>query len=234
FQKLCREALACRRLHHPSVLEFLGIDNKTFKPPNVCLLSPFLKNGTVMAYRKVKGSRNIPIISWIVQIAEGLQYIHSESVIHGDLHPGNILVDDEELVKLTDFGLARLTNATTTDTSRDASGSLRYMAPELYGIRLGSEPAEMYKKTKEADIFAFASVCYALFRGYCPLHQYGPTKIIMFLSKTGNPWLTLPRPTDTATGVAIPDVLWQLVQRGWGISSERPTLPENLEKLRVL
>ncbi|KAJ6564641.1 hypothetical protein B0H19DRAFT_1141612 [Mycena capillaripes] len=114
------------------------------------------------------------------------------------------------------------------------------MAPELFGVRFSSEDAKLYKKTTATDVFAFASVCYHLYSGYCPLHNYSSKEIIRDLCKssengrTNNPWLRLPPATDTASGVAIPDCLWKLVQRGWGIPSGRPTMPEVVERLREL
>ncbi|KAJ7722889.1 kinase-like domain-containing protein, partial [Mycena maculata] len=157
---LCREALACRRLHHASVLEFLGIDNKTFPEPYTCLISPFLQNGTIMKYRNENGPRHISITRR-VHIDLGLDYIHSESIIHGDLHTGNILIDDGGHVKLADFGLASFVNATTTESSAAKSaGMMRYMAPELLGISMESDTVKLRKKTIKSDSFAFASVCY--------------------------------------------------------------------------
>ncbi|KAJ7677900.1 kinase-like domain-containing protein [Mycena polygramma] len=231
---LCREALVCRRLHHTNVLDFLGIDDKTFSHPYLCLISPFLTNGTITRYRKQKGHRNVSLVRWTLQIAEGLQYIHSESVIHGDLHPGNILIDDAENVKLADFGLACLVDATTSMSATSPGGAVHYQAPELYGVRLGSEDGKLYKKTTATDVFAFASVCYELYRGYRPLHQYKAHQITLCLSDGNNLWLQLLPPTDTQSGVAIPDRLWAFVRRGWGISSERPTMPEFVEGLREL
>ncbi|KAJ7689663.1 kinase-like domain-containing protein, partial [Mycena rosella] len=153
---LCHETLVWNRLHHPSILPFLGIDDKTFHP-HVCLISPLLKNKTIMAYRAEKGPQNISIPKLILEITEGLQYLHSESIVHGDLHKGNILIDDEGHVKLIDFGLAYLVGETTTMTGvADASGAIAYKAPELYSLCDG----DLQKKSAQTDVFAFASVCY--------------------------------------------------------------------------
>ncbi|KAF8189091.1 kinase-like domain-containing protein [Mycena galopus ATCC 62051] len=177
YKALSREALACRRLRHPSVLEFLGIDNKTFPEPHFCLLSPFLQNGTIMQYRQKLGPANIFIDSRILEIAEGLQYAHSESLVHGDLHPGNILIDDEGHAKLADFGLATFINATTTESHGSKSspktgpGAEAYMAPEQLASRMESETCKLRKKSEKTNIFAFASVCYALYCGQGPFHD---------------------------------------------------------------
>ncbi|KAJ7097561.1 kinase-like domain-containing protein [Mycena epipterygia] len=251
---LCREALAWRRLHHLSVLEFLGIDNKTFQG-RMCLISPFLQNGTVMEYRKKKGRDNFPIIRCVrpvIRVRSDTHrlfrlsksrrvfntYIHSERVLHGDLHTGNILIDDKEHVKLTDFGLACLVDATTTEVASSGGGVEGYIAPELYlKIELDHQ-ATPYKKTRETEVFAFASVCYALYRGYNPLHSYTPTRIVHLLSDAINnggitPWLLLPQCNDYNTsGIKIPDNLWELVRRGWGISSGRPLLSEFIATLQ--
>ncbi|KAJ7834391.1 kinase-like domain-containing protein [Mycena olivaceomarginata] len=245
YKELCRETLACRRLHHPSVLEFLGIDDKTFPEPYKCLISPYLQNGTIMEYRKKKGAANIRLLTRILEIAEGLDYIHGESLVHGDLHPGNILIDDEEHVKITDFGLATFLNATTTEYGGSKSstitpgGTAAYMAPELLGCRMEHETTKLRKKSDKSDIFAFASVCYELYRGHRPLHRYpGPAIRILLEPKleggqlvTKNPWLRLPQPTAEGTSLPMPVLLWALVQKSWGISSARPTAGELIRDL---
>ncbi|KAJ6606857.1 hypothetical protein B0H10DRAFT_578272 [Mycena sp. CBHHK59/15] len=70
FKNLCREALVLRRLHHPSVLEFLGIDNKTFLDEEhdysySCLIFPLMEKGTLRHFRTVKGPRNIPVMKLV-------------------------------------------------------------------------------------------------------------------------------------------------------------------------
>lgn len=75
---------------------------------------------------------------------------------------GNILIDDEEHVKLADFGLACLVDATTTASASSGGGLEGYIAPELYRKMELDHQATPYKKTHETEVFAFASVCYAV------------------------------------------------------------------------
>ncbi|KAJ6492118.1 kinase-like domain-containing protein, partial [Mycena sanguinolenta] len=136
YKKLCREALACRRLCHPHILEFLGLDNKTFGQAHMCLLSPFLKNGTIEKYRDEMGPNNISLAIRMFEITEGLKY---RSLVHGDLHPGNILIDNDGRIKLADFGLAVFVNATTTESMGSRTtpeGLITYMAPELMAFKM--------------------------------------------------------------------------------------------------
>ncbi|KAF7358787.1 Protein kinase domain-containing protein [Mycena sanguinolenta] len=248
YKKLCREALAWRRLGHPRILEFLGIDNKTFDELHICLLSPFLKNGTIMDYREKMGASNISLDIRIAEIADGVNYIHSQLLVHGDLHPGNILIDNDGRVKIADFGLSAFVNATTTESTgsrRTPDGIITYMAPELLGFKMVDDTAKLRKKSEKTDIFALASVCYTLYRGHHPLHKYTDGAIVRKLysqpgqdGTTPNPWLGLSQPadpTDAATrSIAMPDSLWVLVRDAWGISLKRPTAAEFLRRLGAI
>ncbi|KAJ6598181.1 kinase-like domain-containing protein [Mycena vulgaris] len=233
-KNLCREALAWRRLHHASVLEFLGIDDKTLKP-HVCLVSPFLRNGTIMKYRETKGPRNIPIPTHVIEIAKGLKYIHSESIIHGDLHTGNILIDDKGHAKITDFGLASLVGATTTTGSATSgSGAIHFKAPELF-FTVG-DSAKLQKKSVKTDVFAFGAVCYELYKGkYAFGNPKAPTpvEIVKSVHQGSHLWLKLPEFTHEEDAIAMPPALWELVRRCWGISSNRPEVSEFLQTLEM-
>ncbi|KAJ6476176.1 kinase-like domain-containing protein [Mycena sanguinolenta] len=81
--KFCREALVWRDLHHPHILPFLGIDRDSFPEPYFCMVSPWMEHGTVMSYLKTHGASNVDKL--LYEIAQGLQYLHSRNIVHGDL-----------------------------------------------------------------------------------------------------------------------------------------------------
>lgn len=98
------------------------------------------------------------IVAQLHQIALGLVYLHSEGIVHGDLHAGNILIDETGGVRLADFGLSLLSEGTGYNYgSQHGGGAVHFTAPELFdpdafGLK-SSRP------TFRSDIYALACVC---------------------------------------------------------------------------
>jgi serine/threonine protein kinase len=99
----------------------------------------------------------------LLQIAEGLGYLHSMKIVHGDLRGTNILVADDWNVCLADFGLTGViedavstTSGAFTSTANHA-GSLRWFAPELIAPTFFG--CERFVRTPASDVYAFACVC---------------------------------------------------------------------------
>lgn len=67
-----------------------------------------------------------------VQVADALQYAHSHGIVHRDIKPANLLIDQEGVVWITDFGLAKMVSRVDRNTTRDVVGTVRYMAPEQF------------------------------------------------------------------------------------------------------
>ncbi|KAJ7226924.1 kinase-like domain-containing protein [Mycena pura] len=80
--KFCREALVWKDLHHPNILPFLGIDRDSF-PSSLCMVSPWMEHGTVTNYLKTHGYENVDKL--LHETAQGLEYLHSRNIVHGDL-----------------------------------------------------------------------------------------------------------------------------------------------------
>jgi serine/threonine protein kinase len=93
----------------------------------------------------------------LFEIAQGLAYLHSQDIIHGDLRGTNILVDNKGHACLADFGLAVFSNATLANQSSQHGGSVRWMGPELlYPQSCG---LEYFQRTFANDVYSFACVC---------------------------------------------------------------------------
>ncbi|KAJ7247562.1 kinase-like domain-containing protein, partial [Mycena rebaudengoi] len=154
-QKFYREALVWHNLHHPSIVTLIGIDTESF-PSSLCLVSPWMKNGTVVKYLEVLGSALLTVLQ-ILEISEGLAFLHAQNIVHGDLRGSNILVDDTGHACLTDFGLAVLSDTTPAAQTSDRGGCVRWMAPELLEPRTCG--LERYARTTASDIYAFGCAC---------------------------------------------------------------------------
>ncbi|KAI9010213.1 kinase-like domain-containing protein [Hyaloraphidium curvatum] len=162
-------------------------------------------------------------------VADGMAYLHSCGVLHGDLKCVNILIDDD-VPKIADFGLAQLHPETTisadeyedddadSQSSRVTGGTVPFMAPE----RLAGNPLRA-----PGDVYSFAMVCYEVtsggeypFRGMGQFHS-------AFLVRSGR---RPPRPYRIAA-----DPLWALIQRAWAQEpADRPTFVEIAAELAGL
>ncbi|KAJ6554057.1 kinase-like domain-containing protein [Mycena vulgaris] len=151
--QFCREALVWQHLQHPFILPLIGIDRDTF-PPSICMVSPWMEHGTVLKYLNDYGRANVDKL--LSEIAQGMQYLHSKNIVHGDLRGANILITHEWSACLADFGLTSLSDATTATHTSHRAGSIRWMAPELIDPeRFGHR----FVRTPATDIYAFGCVC---------------------------------------------------------------------------
>ncbi|KAJ6518641.1 kinase-like domain-containing protein, partial [Mycena sanguinolenta] len=216
--KFCREALVWKDLCHPHIIPFLGIDRDSF-PSTLCMVSPWMEHGTVMNYLQRQGHANvdklansflssfiysIDIILQLYEIAQGLQYLHSCDIVHGDLRGANILVNEDWSACLADFGLSKFSDATSsTNTSR--GGSVYWMAPELinpdrFGLQFGRTPA--------TDVYAFGCVCLELYTGRPPFADLRETAALFKIMNNERPQ----RPPGPP---AVSDTLWGHVSVCW-------------------
>ncbi|KAJ7145871.1 kinase-like domain-containing protein, partial [Mycena epipterygia] len=203
----CREALVWRELHHPNILPFIGIDRESF-PSSLCMVSPWMEHGTILRYLEVHGRANVDKL--LVEIAQGLQYLHSRNIVHGDLRGTNILINEDWSACLTDFGLSVFSNATSSMRTSTRAGSLYWMAPELIDPdRFGCK----FTRTPASDVYAFGCVCIEVYTGRPPFSELSePAALIRTLNgeRAGRPSGTL----------AMSDMLWQNVTAYW---AEDPT-----------
>ena len=87
-----------------------------------------------------------------------MEYLHVVGIVHGDLHAGNILIDDQGHVQLSDFGLSLIAEATAYQYgSSHGGGAVYWTAPEL--IDCEEFGLENSRPTFQSDVFSFAFTC---------------------------------------------------------------------------
>ncbi|KIM81399.1 hypothetical protein PILCRDRAFT_72011, partial [Piloderma croceum F 1598] len=164
--KFRREALLWKDLKHPHILPFLGIDIETFPTSYACLVAPWMSRGTILTYLQDNEPPTTEVDRLIFETAQGLVYLHSRDVVHGDLHSpdlqSNILLDENLHIRLADFGLAKIANNANFSTSSNNGGVYRYMAPELVAplllVALTEEDKVNSHKSPASDVFAFGMI----------------------------------------------------------------------------
>ncbi|KAJ7442744.1 kinase-like domain-containing protein [Mycena galericulata] len=222
--KFSQEALVWHYLKHKNIVHFLGVDSTTFRSPVRAMVSPWMPLGSVLKYMVENPSSPSYALGVLSDVLDGLSYLHSANVIHGDLCGRNILMDENGRARLTDFGLASFIESDTSMKSTTRSGTTRWMAPELL------RPAEgvHFRRTTASDVWAFGCVCCEIWSGGdVPFGHLGKEMEILFAvfaaDAKGMPYPN--RPIDKA-GNPMPNQLWELAQACWSLEpSERPLVP---------
>lgn len=231
------EAVTWRQLSHPNVLPFYGVFHLDKNPPRLCLAAPWLENGNVVHYLAERAP-NTNCIPLIIDVAQGLEYLHGESIIHGDLKGLNILISRSGRACLADFGLATARDSKpmimTYMTTNRTTGTLRWQAPELFPDMGGVESEITERRnTTATDIYAYGLVCYEMFSDQYPFPDITTDFQVMFAVKQGK------RPPRPSYGVSqirgLTDDIWNVMEDCWIQDPvARPSATNIVEFLRGL
>jgi predicted Ser/Thr protein kinase len=165
-ERFQREALALASLSHPGIVAVhdFGRAGEYWYIAMEYVDGPDLR-------RVIDGKAMTPreALSIVSQVCEALQYAHDQGVVHRDIKPGNVLLDREGHVKITDFGLAKLVGIRPSPAltrSSQVMGTPHYMAPEQV-----EAPLEVDHR---ADLYSVGVVLYELLTGELPLGNFPP------------------------------------------------------------
>ena len=168
-QRFRREALTLGRLNHPNIETVYDFHTEN----GLDYLVLEYVAGVSLDDRMERGRPHEDEVADLgLQLVRGLAAAHAQGVIHGDLKPANLRVTPENILKILDFGLARLlaspdARTVTTDSSKDPisyGGTLPYMSPEQFN---GEEPDAL------SDIYSAGIVLYEMATGTRPFTQRG-------------------------------------------------------------
>jgi Tol biopolymer transport system component/predicted Ser/Thr protein kinase len=163
--RFVQEAKAASALNHPNIIHIYDIDRQNGVD---FIAMEYVDGKTLDQLIPRHGMRLNEVLKYSVQIADALASAHEAGIVHRDLKPGNVMVTDKGQVKVLDFGLAKLTNATAlgddvpTRTMKPVTeegkivGTVAYMSPEQ---------AQGKKLDARSDIFSFGSVLYEMVTG---------------------------------------------------------------------
>ncbi|KAF8336184.1 kinase-like domain-containing protein [Amanita rubescens] len=220
----CREALMWRSLTHKFVLPFLGIyELEDGTTPQFFLVSPYMTNGNLAQWRKKVNPSVAEVKERILEVAQGMEYIHSEGAVHGDLRGENILLDADLHVQIADFGLTRHSEATNT---RSGGLHVNFAAPELFGFCEDEDDSsdDVPARTQMSDVYAFGCLYYEIHYDSIPFAGKQDLQILTLISRG-----ILPPRLDEPP---LSDRAWNVIRCCWvREASERPRMKEITENM---
>jgi serine/threonine protein kinase len=189
-----REAKILHRLRHPNIIPLLDFGEAEGL---LYLVMPFITLGSLRD-RLEEGPVSVEQGSKIIrQIASALQFAHDRKIIHRDVKPSNILVDDDYNAWLSDFGFAHMHDASMSISGSSLVGTPAYMSPEQI---LG------HTVTPSSDQYALGVVLYQLATGHLPYEAETPMGLALKHA-------TEPLPRPRAVNPKLPDAVEEVIIR---------------------
>uniref|UniRef100_A0A8C2BIV3 Mitogen-activated protein kinase kinase kinase n=1 Tax=Cyprinus carpio TaxID=7962 RepID=A0A8C2BIV3_CYPCA len=201
-----------RKLKHPNIISFKGVCTQA---PCYCIIMEYCAQGQL--YEVLRAGRKITprlLVDWASGIASGMNYLHIHKIIHRDLKSPNVLVTQNDNMKISDFG----TSKELSDKSMKMSfaGTVAWMAPEV----IRNEPV-----SEKVDIWSFGVVLWELLTGEIPYKDVDSSAIIWGV---GSNSLHLPVPSTCPDGFKI------LMKQTWqGKPRNRPSFRQILLHLDI-
>ena len=214
-----REVAVMGNLRHMTLLPLQGCTPFSGgKDKNKVIVTPFMENGSLAKMVKLEREKKHPS-KWnatqkaivLYGIAAGLKYMHSYNVLHRDLKPGNILLDENLEPKIADFGLSKYVDPAKTREDTISPGSPEYMAPELI--------LDEGCVSSRADVYAFGMIVYNVITGKEPREGLSTSRYQLF-----NKVMHGERPPIPPT---VPEIWCDLITSCWAQSGyDRPSFQE--------
>jgi serine/threonine protein kinase/tetratricopeptide (TPR) repeat protein len=177
--RFVHEAKAASALDHPNIATIYEID----EAEGECFISMAYIEGKsiqeLIKERKIEGWDMGKIIDVGIQIAEGLSKAHQKGIVHRDIKSDNLMLTNEGLVKIMDFGLAKLKGITKLTQTGSTLGTVAYMSPEQ---------AQGIEVDQRSDIFSFGVVLYEMITGQLPFKgEHEAAVIYSIVNETSEP-----------------------------------------------
>jgi len=207
-----QEAKAASALNHPNITTIYEIDEKEGE----CFIAmEYIEGKSLKELLKEKSFSLKEVLEIAIQTGEGLNAAHKKGIVHRDIKSDNIMLTNEGLAKIMDFGLAKLKGATKLTTMGLTLGTLAYMSPEQ---------AQGIEVDYRSDIFSFGVVLYEMITGQLPFKgEHTAAIIYSILNETPEP---LARYKTN-----IPEGLQRIVDKA--LEKNREVRYQNMDDLRI-
>ncbi|WP_410579302.1 protein kinase domain-containing protein [Amycolatopsis sp. lyj-108] len=212
-QRAMREAKNAARFQHPNAIVVFDIAEHGGDP---CLVMEYLNGPSLSAIISDEGTLPLGRVAKIgEQVASALVAAHRAGIVHRDVKPGNILIDEAGTAKITDFGISRAAGDMTLTQTGLIGGTPAYLAPEL---ARGSDPVP------SSDVFALGATLYQAIEGQTPYGNSSNQLALLYAAANGQ--INPPQQAGPATAL-----LMSLLRTE---PTERPTMAEARERLAAL
>ncbi|HEX3781953.1 MAG TPA: serine/threonine-protein kinase [Pseudonocardiaceae bacterium] len=159
-RRALREARIAAKLHHPNAIVVFDVAEHNGDP---CIVMEYLAARSLAEILGDQGSLSVAEVAALgTQIASAIAVAHASGIVHRDIKPGNILITDSGVAKITDFGIARAIGDVTITQTGMFAGTPAYLAPE---VARGSDP------TSASDVFSFGATLYDAVEGGPPFPE---------------------------------------------------------------
>ncbi|CAJ1961696.1 unnamed protein product [Sphenostylis stenocarpa] len=211
-KQFVREVTLLSRLHHQNVIKFSAACRR---PPVYCIITEYLLKGSLRAYLHKLQHQTISLqelLTFALDIARGMEYIHSQGVIHRDLKPENVLISTTGRLKIADFGIA--CEEASCDILADDPGTYRWMAPEVIKRK---------SYGRKVDVYSFGLMLWEMLTGTIPYEDMNPIQAAFaVVNKNSRPVI----PSD------CPPAMRALIEQCWSLQPDKR--PEFWQIVKIL
>lgn len=193
--RFLREVQSTIKLSHPNVVSVYDVDDSD---EYQILVTEIIIGPTLKTY--IQDNHPLPIeevVSLSRMILDGIGHAHDSGVIHRDIKPQNILLNEQNDVKITDFGIAKAMSETRMTETNQVMGSVQYISPEQ---------AKGQTTDERTDIYSFGIVLYEMLAGDVPFHGETPVSIAI-------KQISEPMPDITEVRDDVPVALQQIIKK---------------------
>lgn len=184
IRRFQREALSVSNLSHPNIVEVYDVGEEDGQ---YYIVMEYIEGKTLKQLLKKRETLSLPeVIDIMLQLTDGLAHAHESYIIHRDIKPQNIMILDNGLVKITDFGIAMALNATQLTQTNSVMGSVHYLPPEQ---------ANGKSATVKSDIYSLGILMYELITGSVPFKGDNAVEIALKHMKEKIPSIRKQNPT---------------------------------------
>ena len=163
-----REALSASSLSHPNIVEVydVGEDNGSY-----FIVMEYIEGKHLKQLLKKRGNLTLTeVVDIMLQITDGMSAAHDSYIIHRDIKPQNIMILENGLIKITDFGIAMALNSTQLTQTNSVMGSVHYLPPEQ---------ASGKGATIQSDVYSMGILMYELLTGQLPFRGDNAVEIAL-------------------------------------------------------